>query len=721
MNRFCFFFLILFTGSLIGAAAEDPLHLGLRRELFVDDYLIGSLEGAQLQLHHPTPREVAIVHDAPWEGNTCYYHTVFRDGDRYRMYYRGAHHGARSSHPEASGHQVVCYAESGDGITWIKPNLGLHEFQGSKENNIIWTGIGHHNFAPFRDQNPECPAESRYKAIGSGKGGLYVFHSADGIHWSLLHDKAVITKGAFDSQNLAFYDVERGRYVDFHRGFERGRRAIMTCVSDDFLNWSEPEFVSYDDDLDQHLYTNQISAYPRAPHLFLSFPKRFVPSRNLTMHPGSGASDILLMSSRDGKTFHRWNEAFLRPGPQRERWVNRNNFINWGIVETKSSLPGVFDELSFYSMEGYYSGDDCRMRRVTLRPDGFVSVRAALAGGELITRALTFDRPAADAPRTVREDRSYPIHLESERPIRGSGSLRFERSAILTLGGTRNLGKHATLSVAVRNVAAGHRRLFSTYNGGSTVPRELYFDINAGGFIGKANQYAIRFNYNGVLVGARFDEIGDWSRETDPDAVHHLTATWDDGLIRVYFDGKKVGEGGEPGGGDLQFTEGDLRFGEDYPPTSLSNEPFLGTVDDLLVLRRTLTGEEISEWIDSGRMTGEGLLLTFDRADETLADELAGDESQIVTGPVANQPAEVSLLLNFATSAAGSVRCEIQDAEGTPIPGYTLADSDELFGDSLDRPMTWNGISELKSLAGKVTRLRFELKDADLYAIRFGR
>ena len=49
--------------------------------------------------------------------------------------------------------------------------------------------------------------------------------------------------------------------------------------------------------------------------------------------------------------------------------------------------------------------------------------------------------------------------------------------------------------------------------------------------------------------------------------------------------------------------------------------------------------------------------------------------------------------------AAGSLRCEIQDAEGTPIPGFTLADSDELYGDSLERSLSWNGSCELKSLA----------------------
>lgn len=71
--------------------------------------------------------------------------------------------------------------------------------------------------------------------------------------------------------------------------------------------------------------------------------------------------------------------------------------------------------------------------------------------------------------------------------------------------------------------------------------------------------------------------------------------------------------------------------------------------------------------------------------------------------------------------AAGSLRSEIQDAEGTPIQGFTLADSDELYGDSLERSLSWNGSCELKSLAGRPIRHRFVLKEVDLYAMHFGR
>ena len=85
---------------LLGAAPTSPVltrnvpvgevtEIGSRRELFVDDALVASVSGdLALRLHRPTPREVVIVHDAPWEGAGSGYHSVFRDGDLYRMYYK---------------------------------------------------------------------------------------------------------------------------------------------------------------------------------------------------------------------------------------------------------------------------------------------------------------------------------------------------------------------------------------------------------------------------------------------------------------------------------------------------------------------------------------------------------------------------------------------------------------------------------------------------------
>jgi hypothetical protein len=77
------------------------------------------------------------------------------------------------------------------------------------------------------------------------------------------------------------------------------------------------------------------------------------------------------------------------------------------------------------------------------------------------------------------------------------------------------------------------------------------------------------------------------------------------------------------------------------------------------------------------------------------------------------------LVINFSTSAAGSIRVEIQDGQGKPIDGFSLAESPEIYGDEIERIVIWEGGSDLGKLAGKPVRLRFVLKDADLFSIRF--
>jgi hypothetical protein len=78
-----------------------------------------------------------------------------------------------------------------------------------------------------------------------------------------------------------------------------------------------------------------------------------------------------------------------------------------------------------------------------------------------------------------------------------------------------------------------------------------------------------------------------------------------------------------------------------------------------------------------------------------------------------------TLKLNFSTSAVGSVRVEIQDTEGHPQPGFTLDACPEIFGDEIDGTVEWEGDGDMRSLAGQPVRLRFVLKDADLFAFRF--
>jgi len=403
--------------------------IGSRLELFVDDYLIDQLKGnAELILHNPEPGEIAITLDEPWEGSGSGYVSVFFDGLRYRMYYKAVQYTASTGKMETHDHPYFCaYAESFDGIHWYKPKLGLYEYNGSKANNIVFIsgmmgGVNADGAHPavFKDDNANAPSDARYKAIlrANKPHGLFAFKSPDGIHWTPMSQEPVITAGAFDSQNLAFWDGVLGEYRAYWRFFDAGTkenpyqgvRAIRTARSKDFINWYDLKDLTYVDSPPEHLYVNQVKPYHRAPHILIGFPTRYVDrgwSESMRALPelqhremrssaslryGTAVTEVLMMASRDGALFKRWNEAFIRPGIERiGSWAYGNQYVGWHIVETKSDLGGdAPNELSFYSTDDFWTGTSCALRRYTLRIDGFVSVYAPMTGGELITKPFIF-------------------------------------------------------------------------------------------------------------------------------------------------------------------------------------------------------------------------------------------------------------------------------------------------------------------------------------------
>lgn len=78
-----------------------------------------------------------------------------------------------------------------------------------------------------------------------------------------------------------------------------------------------------------------------------------------------------------------------------------------------------------------------------------------------------------------------------------------------------------------------------------------------------------------------------------------------------------------------------------------------------------------------------------------------------------------ALRLNIDTGSMGTAFVEIQDEEGNPIPGFTMADCEEIGGNYIDQRVYWKGNHDLSSLIGKPIRLRFNLKRAKLYAFQF--
>jgi hypothetical protein len=219
----------------------------------------------------------------------------------------------------------------------------------------------------------------------------------------LIQEDPVITEGAFDSQNLAFWDPHTQQYVAYFRAFIDGVRAIMTCTSQDYARWTDPVPLEYPGAPAEHLYTNAIRPCPSASHIQIGFPTRYLPKEGSQVEP-------IFMSSRDGVTFHRWNEPVIPPTAPKDRAGNRSNYMAYGLV----MLPGNDREYNVYGTEAYYEGPDSRLRRFTYRVNGFVSVRAENEGGHLITKPFTFTGQQLVINFVTREGGSVRVHLESE-------------------------------------------------------------------------------------------------------------------------------------------------------------------------------------------------------------------------------------------------------------------------------------------------------------------
>jgi len=402
---------------------EDPIDIGRRRELFVNHFLIDRLEGASLRLATPTRREVVFRIDGPNENVCTGYYNLVQDGAEILMYYRGCYPLADQSADGPTVEQTTNLARSRDGVHFERPALGVFESAGTTDNNLVWRGPQSHNLCAFLDANPAATPEGRFKAVGgSGKKSLYGLTSPDGIHWKLAGDQPLEIPGAFDSLNVAFWDAHTQRYRLFSRYWEDAHsvRAIQSCESEDFVHWTDPTPHQYADSAPwEHFYTNATVACPGAEHLLLSFPMRFIETRTLCTegmdYPSNGVSDAVMMSSRDGVRWDRtFLEAWLRPGLDGCNWTHRNLMTAVGIVETGP------DEWSMYVSEHYGWAGNC-LRRVTLRPHGFASVSAGWAGGEMLTRPITFAGTTLRINYATSAAGEVAVELQDEagRPIEG--------------------------------------------------------------------------------------------------------------------------------------------------------------------------------------------------------------------------------------------------------------------------------------------------------------
>ena len=432
----------LFYAFALPAVQTSPLTVGEKLQVFWDDLIVDVAQTtAKRVAHRPEYAGVIFESSMPWEGDGGSYGSVVKVGETWRMYRQFCKMCETS--PYYTG-LLWGLLESRDGISWNRAAVNRHLVMGLKENNIILDEDANFwdNFMVFRDTNPACPVNERYKAISLfdhkwteqyaqkypdyaslAKAGraLWCFVSADGLDfkpgWKLF---SVGDYGLrFDSLNVAFWDPVRREYRMYMRSIRKIKmnrygcqfaRWIKFSASKDFRKWSEPIDIEFDDGMEEfEHYTSNVDLYPRNPELVVGFPTRYVDRKkwdaNFDLLPdrekrlermgkdprhGLAISDCLFMWSRDGKTFRHEEDAFLAPGPEcAGNWIYGNGFPVRGFVLS----PGRFGddpEYSFYVKTGGWSGKWSKIHRYALRQDGFVSYHGRYRTEKLVTRGIVF-------------------------------------------------------------------------------------------------------------------------------------------------------------------------------------------------------------------------------------------------------------------------------------------------------------------------------------------
>jgi len=389
---------------------------GHRIEPFVDSYLIAEKNNVIFRYTEPMNRGLALKYDQPWENPGSCVFSALEDEEGVKLYYRGFR---KNTYEDLSDTNVdtCALAFSRDGLLFEYYPVNQVEYAGSNTNNLIAVrntsrgelevSLGDMNV--FYDTNPDCKPDERYKFVsgrrderGSHGIALFAFCSADGIHWRKMSDIPVVIKGELDTFPITFWDSHAklyrcySRYFDDHGTYSQcwagGQyRAIQSCVSTDFIHWSEPVFNQYEEELEDHLYTCSVVPLPGAEHVKICMSMRFAASRQTTipnpdgLYKGGteGVSDAVFMSSRDGVKWDRTiQDAWISPSTYEHEWTQRNFIIGGGLIERG-------DDFLFYVNKNYMWNDESlwtysvpRYRFMYLYADG--------SGGTVLTKPLYF-------------------------------------------------------------------------------------------------------------------------------------------------------------------------------------------------------------------------------------------------------------------------------------------------------------------------------------------
>lgn len=396
---------LLFLLVAVSSAKAQPA-----RHLFLDPAFVEHSENVALHVNPAQQREFVIRADKPWEQlMISLFLTVLDEGDKLRMWYI-----CRDKQNQPN----VAYAESTDGVNWVKPHLGIVEYEGSKDNNLV--GIPWLEGTVFRDER--APAEKRYNYIThvlEEGGGMVRFHSPDGLHWS--QDAEPLSKFGADSQTVVYWDESTGKYAFYLRGWEEraDKKLYRTVVRADLDNlttphpltptdasrrlWGKENPAVPDDEFpkvlatdeadpdDSDVYTISAQLYPLDPRWHIGFPSFFQREKNR----GDGRLDVQFIGSRDGYRWHRYDRVpYARPGVAGSESANMV-FIGPHVIVRGEELwqYGTGFHSRHGDVEARQRKTDGVIYRYVQRVDGFVSLDFEAKGGRAVTAPVKVDGP----------------------------------------------------------------------------------------------------------------------------------------------------------------------------------------------------------------------------------------------------------------------------------------------------------------------------------------
>ena len=365
--------------------ASRPVRVSSRWQLFVDDHVLRATRGVTRSVNYPVRiRENPIFeHAEPWEGYAVGIPQVLEKSDGTLEMFYGTY--SLEEGPR------TCYATSRDGIRWERPTLGLVEYSGSKQNNILLVPEGTKDamlHSIYRDPEDPNPAR-RYKMLyfdffaGSKTIALGAAFSADGLVWS-KHRGNPVYEDTGDTGSILNVKVG-GKFVFFHKA-RLPVRSVRRIESADFVHWAGERMVLYPDELDAadcEFYGMSAFEY-EGIYLGLIW----------VYHTYPDTLDMQLAWSRDSVSWQRAaaRRIFMPRGRSPEAW-DRYQIYPGAYPVVRSAGPGGAEIWLYYEGWNGPHNQEARQGKIGLakiRPQGFVFLDASDEEAVVETRPLEY-------------------------------------------------------------------------------------------------------------------------------------------------------------------------------------------------------------------------------------------------------------------------------------------------------------------------------------------